>query len=142
MHTPRDPFYIKNDLVPVETSFAERQTAWILKALDNLETEFDFTLPMINSVATDTCFIMRKLWRALRTDRRFAYIFFVLCDSHGINLFINDIINLEEFKPIVKIVNEIVTHFRYAYKQLVLLREFQKEHYSKIYAFVLSVKTR
>jgi hypothetical protein len=116
MHTPRGPFYIKNDLIPVGTSSAERQAAWILKALNNMEAEHNFTLPMINSTATDTYSTMRKLWRALRTDRRFAYTFFVPCDSHGINLLINDIINLDEFKPIVKIVNEIIAHFRCAHK--------------------------
>jgi hypothetical protein len=89
-----------------------------------MEVEGDFTLLMINFIATDTYSTMRRLWRALRTDRRFAYTFFVPCDSHGINLLINDIINLDEFKPIVKIVNEIVAHFRYAYKQLALFREF------------------
>jgi hypothetical protein len=61
MYTPRGPFYIKNDLVPVGTSFAERQTAWILKIFKDMEIEGDFTLLIINSVATDTCFIMRRL---------------------------------------------------------------------------------
>ncbi len=49
-----------------------------------IKLSYDERLPMINSVATNTCAIMRSLWAKLDLKKRFKYTFFVPCDSHGL----------------------------------------------------------
>ena len=142
IHTTRGPFHIKHALVPLGTSSAERQAAWICTVLDEIEAEIGQPLPGINSTATDTCGTMRKLWRALRGDRRFKHALFVPCDSHGIQLLIKDIVMLPEFQNVMRSTNDVVSHFRTSHKQLALLRSYQSELYGKTYAFVLAAETR
>jgi hypothetical protein len=142
IHTTRGPLHIKRALVPLGASSAEKQAAGICIALDEIEAEIGQKLPGINSTATDTCGTMRKLWKALRGDRRFKHTLFVPCDSHGIQLLIKDIVMLPEFQQVMRNTNDVVLHFRTSHKQLALLRSYQDELYNKTYAFVLAAETR
>ena len=142
INTTQGPFHIKHDLVPLGISSAERQAAWICTVLDEIEAEIGQPLPEINSTATDTCGTMRKLWRALREDRRFKHTLFVPCDSHGIQLLIKDIVMLPEFQHVMRNTNDVISHFRTSHKQLALLRSHQNGLCSKIYALVFVAEIR
>ena len=95
----------------------------------------------VNSLCTDTCNVMRSLHRKLRNDPNFHHTFFVLCDSHGLQLLIADILGISPWKEIMSKVNIISTYFRKAKKALGLLRKHMDILHARS-AFILSVITR
>lgn len=96
----------------------------------------------MNSVATDTCNTIRSLWEILHTKERFKRTFFILCDSHGLQLLIKDIVEDPMFNDTMSDANYITAYFRGANKQLALLRHYQQLEYGDTYELTLAVKTR
>lgn len=47
-----------------------------------------------NNLTTVTCTAMQALWNTISRNLKTSHIFCILCDSHGINLFIQDILTL------------------------------------------------
>lgn len=58
-------------------------------------------LQRINTVATDTCPTMIKVWEFIRQDPEFEHIFFISCNSHDLQLLMKDIVSLPSFKVIL-----------------------------------------
>jgi hypothetical protein len=83
-------FCMKQEVVGLGALTAERQADWLDNQLDELFVLFkqffgdDAELPLVNSVATDICAIMRKMWIDLKARKRFKYTLFIPCDSHGV----------------------------------------------------------
>lgn len=96
----------------------------------------------INSVGTDTCNTMRDSWNRMERDPRTKHVFFVPCDSHGLQLLMKDIIETNWFTSRFSSAQNIVTHFNHSPKQLAMLREKMRNAYGKTRAFILSVLTR
>lgn len=67
---------------------------WVMEKLATLVGEQWWR---INSMATDTCNTMRAVWRTLAADNRTQHVFFVPCDSHGLQLLIKDISEVEPY---------------------------------------------
>jgi hypothetical protein len=109
-------FCLKYEKVSKGTFFAERQAEWLVELLDDLEKKIQFNFSMINCVMTDTCSTIRKFWAILSKIPRFKYSFFVPCDSHGLQLFIKDIVILNYFEPTIKKAQAVISHFRSAHK--------------------------
>ena len=100
-------------------------------------------LSQLNSWATDTCNTMQSAWKEVAKDPRLAHVFFVPCDSHGLQLLVKDIIQeVVYFKQTVHEAQSIVTAFQASPKQLGALREYRIETNGKATAFVLSCITR
>jgi hypothetical protein len=100
-------------------------------------------LSQLNSWATDTCNTMRSAWKKAAKDPRLAHVFFVPCDSHGLQLLVKDIIQeVVYFEHTVHEAQSIVTAFQASPKQLGALRECMLETSGKATAFVLSCITR
>jgi hypothetical protein len=92
----------------------------------------------MSSLSTDTCATMRKTWSSLEKHLSLSHLFFVPCDSHGLQLLIKDILESKPFSDTIGKAQTIVTAFRQAKKQYAILRTKQE----KAIAFVLSVMTR
>ena len=87
---------------------------------------------------------MRGVWQILRADSGLdkSKSFFVLCDSHGIQLLIKDLLHVPYYEKVLSKITNIITAFCASPKQLALLRQVQVECYGKTIALVLSVITR
>ena len=85
---------------------------------------------------------MRKIWRILVEDIRLKHMFFILCDSHGIQLLIKDILTIPWLKEVHRKCKLVVAAFRHASQQYGVLKKHILHHYSKRYAFILACITR
>lgn len=100
-------------------------------------------LSRFNSLATDTCAVMRAMHGIMEHDPQFSHVFFVLCDSHGIQLLVKRILELPQYEKLVKNAQVVVAGFAHSRLQLGILREHQQALYQgKIMALILSVITR
>ena len=121
------------------------QTAEYLKELITPEVFHACSgdLSRCNSICTDTCSTMRSLHDKMAADARFANTFFVLCDSHGIQLLIKRLLELPQFNTILKQAQCIAACFSKSRLQLGILRTKQQELMNgKTFAIILSVITR
>ena len=96
----------------------------------------------MNSLSTDTYSTMRSLWKKLRASKELRHVFCSPCNSHGIQLFLKDILQLPWFKTVLSRVQQVVRAFRAAHKEYNLLREFQMDAYGKKIALILHCITR
>lgn len=96
----------------------------------------------MNSLATDMCNTMRALWRILSEDERLRHIFFIPCNSHGLQLLLKDILTIEPYQSLHHQAQSIAVAFKKAPKQFSILRNYQLKMYGRYRAFILSVITR
>jgi hypothetical protein len=76
----------------------------------------------INAVATDKCNDMRAVWRIVGNDPRTLQVFCVPCDSHGLQLLMQDILcKIEPVRRIRLAAEHIVASFHHAPLQYALL---------------------
>ena len=96
----------------------------------------------INSLSTDTENKMRSVWTNLKGKPAWDRAFFVPCDSHGIQLLLKHICELDWFRGVLKKSQQIVSYFHKSLKQLAILRSEQISQYGKTLALILSIITR
>jgi hypothetical protein len=100
-------------------------------------------LHRVNSVAANTCKTIHKLQALFKHNPRFSRAYFILCDSHGLQLLIKDVLKLGPFKSIHKYIQTIAVWFKNTALQLSYLRVLQRSEYKeKTHSFILSVITR
>jgi hypothetical protein len=80
---------------------------------------------------------MRKVHDILQSTSELKHVFFTLCDSHGLQLLIKDILQLPWFADVIKSISKIAGSFKKARLQLAILREYQKLEYGKHKAFII-----
>lgn len=85
---------------------------------------------------------MRSFWSIMGEKPAWDHSFFVPCDSHGIQLLMKHISELNWFCTTFKRAQQIATFFHKAEKQLEILREEQVKQDGRTYALTLSVITR
>ncbi|KAJ3454388.1 hypothetical protein MRS44_018282 [Fusarium solani] len=85
---------------------------------------------------------MRKLHAEMKNMPEFRHCFFILCDSHGLQLLVKDIVESERWASVLKKVTRIITFFKKAKLQLARLRAYQLECYGKQKAFITPAITR
>jgi hypothetical protein len=105
--------------------------------MDELSIWTDGNFERVNSINTDTCSTMRKLHDVLQAKPELEHVFFTLCDSHGLQLLIKDILQIPWFASVVKRISKIVGDFRKSLLQLAILREYQMLEYGKHKAFII-----
>ena len=103
------------------------QSAEFIKTLivPKIIDAYNGDLARVNSLTTDTCSTMRRLYHLMAADPRFLYIFFILCDLHGIQLLIKKILELPYYANILKSAQAVITAFLYSRLQLGTLRYWQ-----------------
>ena len=96
----------------------------------------------VNGLVTDTNSTMRSFHREMAKRPGFSHVFYTLCDSHGFQLLIKDIVKAEPYKTTIANVSKITTWFKKSKLQLAFLRQHQLRAYGKKKALVASVITR
>ncbi len=86
-------------------------------------------LGQIHIVTTDTCSLERATLDCLSQDPRLSHIFYDLCDSHGLQLLIKDLLSAPKIKITFYKGLAIVNFFRKATHQLSILRHYQTQYY-------------
>jgi hypothetical protein len=75
----------------------------------------------VNCLATDTCSTIKAMWTEMVKYADMEHVFFVPCDSHGLQLLLRDIIKFPFFADVRQKAQLIVTSFRGSKKELVIL---------------------
>lgn len=97
---------------------------------------------LINSFTADTCPTMKSSNEIMRTFPELRHVFFLPCDSHGLQLLIKDILSLPYFKEIFDKTQAVAKSFKKSPLQLARLRSIQKRIYNEFRSLCLSVITR
>ncbi len=96
----------------------------------------------MNSLTTDTCNLIRALWKSLKKDPRLEHIFCAPCNSHGIQLLIKDILSIKWYSGVIRRAQLIVKFFRTANEQYNVLRDLQMTTYREHQSSILHCITR
>jgi len=90
--------YISEDIWTIQmTAFASAQ--WLRSHLINLVSNEPTRL---NSITNDTCSTMFSMWGEIEKFPEFKHVFFVPCDSHGLQLFVKDLLRHQDSKISVR----------------------------------------
>lgn len=109
---------------------------------DHLATLTNRDLTRLNSVTTDTCDTMLKMWTELQHDDEFKRCLFIPCNSRGIQLLVKDILMIQRFKDILHPAQSIVKAFKDAPLQYARLKRCQVKVYGEPRSLILSIVTR
>lgn len=110
---------------------------------NHLKTLTNNNLQLINSCAADTCPTMLSMHEELRKKPGLKHVFVVPCDSHGIQLLIQDLIkSIPQFRKVHDDAQTLAKAFKNAHLQYARLRDLQRERYQRTWAIVLAVATR
>jgi len=82
------------------------------------------------------------MWAEVEKYPELMHVFFIPCDSHGIQLLFKDLLNVPRFSAVLKLAQATVSAFRKAPLQYARLRTIQKSSYDQTRSLVLSVITR
>ncbi|KAJ6436756.1 restless-like transposase [Purpureocillium lavendulum] len=103
---------------------------------------FGHDFSRLNALCTDTCSTMRKLHREMKALPEFSHCLYVLCDSHGLQLLVKDIVESKRWMPTLGKVTYLIGFFKKAKLQLSRLRIHQQECYGRRKAFITAAITR
>ncbi|RKL07317.1 hypothetical protein BFJ70_g16890 [Fusarium oxysporum] len=103
---------------------------------------FGHDFSRLNAICTDTCSTMRKLHREMKALPEFSHCLYILCDSHGLQLLIKDIVESKRWMPIFGKVTFLIAFFNKAKLQLSRLRIHQQECYGQRKVFITAAITR
>ena len=85
---------------------------------------------------------MRLLHSLMEKDPEYEHVFFVLCDSHGLQCGLKDILKVLNITRIMANCMLVNKYFKNSPHQYSLLRECQLDRYRKTYGLALAVPTR
>jgi Protein of unknown function (DUF 659)/hAT family C-terminal dimerisation region len=139
IHSDHGSLHYLSEDIRAKRMTAPASAEWLRNHLLALS---DNNLRRINSVATDTCDTMYKMWTELQRFPDLKHTLFVPCNSHSIQLLIKDLLKIPRFKDVLHKAQTIVKAFKKAPLQYARLREIQIQAYSQPRSLVLSVITR
>ncbi len=118
----RKEFHLKTKVKVVKIMNAKTQARWFFNhIIDILQSQFW----RINTFVIDTCSTMKTLWSMLKAFGELKHIFFISCDSHELQLLLDDILKLSWFVKILKDAKWIIRFFLAVFKELIILWKFQ-----------------
>lgn len=140
INTPIGSFHWLSEDLGSMRSTSANMADWLERHLHTLTKG---NLTRVNCCATDTCKAMMAMWELIRAKPGLQHIFVVPCDSHGIQLLIQDLINsIPQFKKVHEEAQTIAKAFKNAPLQYARLRDLQREIYDRTFAIILAVATR
>lgn len=129
---------------------ANNISKWILEQIEAIlstisDGELDWEC--INSLSTDTCSVMRSVWRILQRKPQINHAFMIPCDSHGLQLIFKDLLDMKAsqtttVKHIFKEASDIVSFFRQSPLKYGDLQAIEIIKNGKKKALIASVITR
>lgn len=140
-------FSIKNITTGDLTQSASYLVARFVEAVTKV-TGGDLT--RVNSIATDTCSAMRAFHSELKSHSDLSHVLISLCDSHGIQLLIKDIVDsgtngpVEHYKVLLNQAQQISLQVRHSPKSYAHIKEVIRASKSQVglRKFVVAVITR
>src|SRR5579859_998022 len=113
--------YVSEDIQTISmTAFAAAE--WLRKHLINVSNH---NLNRINSITNDTCSTMFSMWGEVEKYPDLKHVFFIPCDSHGIQLLVKDLLQIPRFNEVIQKAQFLVSSFRKAPLQYARLRKCQ-----------------
>jgi hypothetical protein len=85
---------------------------------------------------------MKAMWAEISKYPEMKHVFFVPCDSHGLQLLMGDILKFPFFADVMQKAQLIVTSFRGSNKELAILWNFQIKAYNQRRSLILNVLIR
>jgi len=140
IHTPLGSIYwLSEDLGSLQST-SVNIAEWLER---HLHTLTHGNLERINSCVNDTCAAMLAMWEHLRLKPGLQHLFLIPCDSHGIQLLVQDLVlSIPQFKKVHDDAQTVAKAFKNAHLQYARLREIQQQEYGRTWAIVLAVATR
>ena len=133
-------FYAQSEAIKDETLNISFLTNWVSNSMATITKNGS---SIINSLITDTCNTQRAVGKEISLLSSFnPRIFWVPCDSHGLQLLVKDTIEIPQFSQIMDIAQDLVVKFSTSHKQLARLRVIMTKLYGQPLALALSVITR
>ncbi len=118
----RNEFHLKAKVEVAKIMNAKTQARWFFNHIvDVLQSQFW----RMNTFVINTCFTMKTLWSELEAFDELKHVFFISCDSHELQLLLDDILKLSWFVKILEDAQWIVKFFLTALKELTILWKFQ-----------------
>jgi hypothetical protein len=77
----------------------------------------------LSSIAFDTCSLQLKVFKIFAADPDLKHVINVLCNSHGLNLFISDIFRISYFKDVDLQARDLISHITRKKQMYWLLRK-------------------
>lgn len=102
---------------------------WVELIMPELEAITEGNLKRINSICTDTEATMRATHDLLQKQPVLKHVIFSLCDSHGQQLLIKDILSLPYFEKLMEDVANVMTFFSRSKLQFSRLRACQRNRW-------------
>lgn len=115
-------FHLKSVAGLAEKMTAAVQAEWMIK---ECEEATNHQLERVNCIATDTCATMKLMWSHVEQHSKMKHVFFVPCNSHGLQLLLGDILKFPYFSEVIRQAQLIVTTFRASNKEMAVLWEYQ-----------------
>ena len=139
IHSPRGSLhYLSEDIRAMQTT-AATSAQWLRNHLNQVANH---NPDRINSITNDTGATMFSMWEEVEKFPEFKHVFFIPCDSHGIQLLFKDLLKIPRFNDTIQQAQAVVTAFRKAPLQYARLRTCQQACYGRHISLVLSVITR
>src|SRR2546423_5473826 len=140
IHTPIGSIHWLSEDLGSMQSLSVNIAEWLEGHLNTLTHG---NLERINSCATDTCPAMLSMWEHLCLKPSLQHLFVIPCDSHGIQLLIQDLINsIPQFTKVHNNAQTIAKAFKNAHLQYARLHDLQYQEYGRTWEIVLAVATR
>ena len=122
IHTPIGSIHWLSEDLGSMQSTSVNMVEWLER---HLHTLTHGNLERMNSCATDTCAAMLSMWEHLCLKPGLQHLFVIPCDSHGIQLLIQDLINsIPQFKKVHDNAQTIAKAFKNAHLQYALWAGF------------------
>jgi len=125
LHTPTGHIHYISEDIQSKQMTATAAAQWLRNHLITL-TKGD--IARINSIITDTCKLMFKMWLEIQKLDEFKHVLFIPCDSHGLQLLIGDLLKIPVFKEGLNKAQTVVKSFRRSLLQYARLRDFQLQY--------------
>jgi len=123
-HIPSSAIHWRSEDIGARQMTADNIADWIKRSLTKLcNDHFD----RINSIATDMCPTMLRVWEILQKFDWFKHCLFIPCDSHGLQLLIKDLLDLPVFKELHNKIQTIAKAFKNSPLQYARLQEHQHQ---------------
>lgn len=137
-------FYVVSEQVKDVTLSHDKVADWVIKhTLNDLLDGNEEKLERVNSIAFDNATTMQAAARLVKTYPGWKHVFLIGCDSHGLQLFIKDIVMEVKFiEEVFKTAQLLARAFANAHKMLKILRGWMLKIFGKVHSLVLSVITR
>jgi len=137
--TPSGAFYYETEDSKDESQNAQMLFEWMMKRVHIMVGDGGWW--RFNSFNTDTCNTMRAVWSLVERDRRTKHVFCIACNSHGLQLLIYDLLDIEPYSTLLEKDQTITLFFRRPKLQYAILRKHQHHHFGRSKASVLAVTT-